>query len=295
MPKLIMLKGLPASGKSTWSKEQIKKGGIVRVSVDDIREKIFGGWSQKRERSVLKMRDSMIREGLSQNRNVIVDATNLNPKHEKHLRELAAEMGAKFEINDSFLQVSPEECIANDLHRGEYAVGSSVIWDMYYRYVAPKIDNLTINKDKPRCVICDIDGTLALNTTGRSFYDMERVGEDSLDPFVGCIIDALYNYGVERDGSPYPRIILVSGRSEDARKATEEWLERNMIPYDDFYMRQEGDNRDDATVKEEIYHNNIENKYAVLGVIDDRPKCIKLWQRLGLRTLDANQRWGMEY
>ena len=284
MTKLIMLKGLPASGKSSWSLEQIKKGGYVRVSVDDIRNNVYGGWSQKRESNVLRMRNAMIREGLEQGRNVIVDATNLNPKHEKCLREIADEMGVKFEINDSFLDITPEECIERDLHRGEKAVGAGVIWEMYYKYLSPKVDNLLVNKDKPRCIICDLDGTLSLNTSGRSFYDMDRVGEDSLDPFVGCIVDALYNYGIERDGSPYPRIILVSGRSECARKATEEWLDRNMIPYDDLFMRKDNDNRKDADIKEEIYHTLIEPKYAVLGVLDDRNSVSRRWRQLGLRV-----------
>lgn len=282
MPKIIMLRGLPSSSKSTWAKEQLKKGGIVHVSVDVIRE-LYGGWAKKRETDVLKMRNAMIREGIAQGRNVIVDATNLNPKHERTLRALAEELGARFEINDSFLEVSPEECIKRDLHRGERAVGSAVIWDMYYRWLAPKTNPLRDNT-KPRCVLVDIDGTLALNKSGRSFYDMTKVENDTLDPFVGCIVDALYNYGIEMDGTPYPKVIICSGRSEDAREATMRWLSHNMIPYDELYMRKEGDKRDDVIVKEEIYHTFIEPKYAVLGVFDDRPKVSRMYRKLGLRV-----------
>lgn len=287
MKKIIMLKALPAAGKSTWASEQVKKGGYVHISVDNIRDSIYGGWSQKREREVLKMRDAMIYEGLAQNRMVIVDATNLNPKHERRLREIAEETGARFEINTSFLEVSPEECIKRDLHRGEKAVGPAVIWGMYYKWLAPKTDPLK-DTTKPRAVLCDIDGTLAI-MSNRSPYDMTRVGEDTLDPFVGCIIDALYNYGIERDGTPYPKIIILSGRSEDAREATELWLQNNMIPYDELYMRKEGDRRKDSIVKEEIYHTYIEPKYAVLGVFDDRKSVVSTWQKLGLRVADMGR------
>ena len=76
----------------------------------------------------------------------------------------------------------------------------------------------------------------------------------------------------------------MSGRSEDARKDTEEWLAKNMIPYDNLYMRAEGDRRKDAIIKEEIYHEFIEPKFCVIGVFDDRNQCAKLWRSLGLRV-----------
>ena len=279
-----MLKGLMASGKSTWADEQAKTGNFMVVSKDEIR-KMFGGYKQNREKDVIRVRNNLIRMGIKLRKNVIVDDTNLNPIHERYFRQLARELGVKFEINDSFLKVPPEECVARDLHRGEKAVGASVIWENYFKWIAPDpIKRLKKEFDKPRAVICDIDGTLAINDEGRSFYDMSRVGEDSVDPLMACVVDALYNYGTEPDGKPYPTIIIVSGRSEDARKDTESWLEKNMIPYDKLYMRQENDKRKDAIIKEEIYHEYIEPDYCVLGVFDDRNQCANLWRRLGLRV-----------
>ena len=177
MQKIIMLKGLPSSHKSSWAKEQVAKGGYLRVSMDDIRASAFGGWSVKKEKACLRLRDEMIRFGIKEGRNVIVDATNLNPKHEYRLRRLAEELGVKFEINDSFLKRTPEQCIQDDLHRGENAVGAQAIWEMFYRWVAPN-PTVKLHKefDKPRVVICDIDGSLAMKVTDRSYYDMTRVG-----------------------------------------------------------------------------------------------------------------------
>lgn len=279
-----MLKGLPASGKSSWAYEQVKTGNYIIVSKDEIR-KMFGGYKPSREKEVLRIRNKLIEIGIQLKRNVIVDDTNLNPKHEKCIQQLARELGAKFSINDSFLEVSPEECIRRDLHRGEKAVGASVIWDMYYRWVIPQpARKLNKEFDKPRCVVCDIDGTLALNLENRSFYDLTRVGEDSVDPFLGCVIDSLSNYGIEINGSKYPRIILVSGREEVCRAETEKWLEKNDIPYDDLFMRKLGDNRPDEIIKKEIYKEFIEPNYSVLGVFDDRPKVCGVWRQLGLRV-----------
>lgn len=282
--KIIMLKGLPGSGKSTWAKEQQKLGSYVRISKDDIRP-MLGGYSSRREKEVIRIRNRLIEEAIGIRRSVIIDDTNLNPIHERTLSQIAKKLGVKFEINDSFLKISPEECIQRDLHRGEKAVGASVIWDMYYKWVAPESRaTLEANFEKPRCVIVDVDGTLAHNTSGRSFYDFTKVDKDTPDPFVSCMVDALFNYGQERNGERYPRIIIVSGREETCREETENWLDKNFIPYDELYMRKAEDNRADAIVKKEIYDNYIKDRYAVLGVIDDRPVVCRMWRSLGFRV-----------
>ena len=137
--------------------------------------------------------------------------------------------------------------------------------------------------DKPRCVICDIDGTLAHNLSGRNIYDYTRVIEDTPDPLVCAVVDSLdFTFGDD-----YLDIIIVSGREDSCRQETEEWLEHNDIPFDALYMRQEGDRRDDVIVKEEIYKKYIEPNYCVLGVIDDRPKVARNWRQLGLKTMQV--------
>lgn len=281
MPKIIFLKGLPASGKSTWAKEQLKKGSFIRVNKDDIRATMFGGYSQKKEKYVVRVRNELIRLGIEMGKSVIVDDTNLNPVHERTVAQIAKKMGVALEINDSFMKVSPEECIERDLHRGAEAVGASVIWKMYEDWIQPKpIKKLEDEWDKRRCVIFDIDGTLAHNLGGRDIYDYSRVQEDTPDPFVSLIADALN----EDVGEFYLDVIIVSGREETCRKETEEWFEKNMIPFKHLFMRKPGDHRPDDIVKEEIYHNNIEENWAVLGVFDDRPKVCRMWRKLGLKV-----------
>lgn len=286
--RIIMLKGLPASLKSSWAREQqANNGNYVVISKDEIR-KMFGGFTARHEKEVLRMRNEMIRVAIRMKKNVIVDDTNLNPKHERYLRQLAKELGVKFEVNDSFLESTPEECIERDLHRGDKAVGASVIWEQYFKWLCPH-PSVRLNKefDKPRAVICDLDGTLSLNLGKRSYYDLSRVSEDSIEPFVGCIVDALSNYGVEAGGDKYPKIIIVSGREETCKKDTEEWLERNCISYDELFMRKTNDRRSDDIVKEEIYHNEIEPFYSVLGVLEDRNRVCRMYRKLGLRVLQA--------
>lgn len=280
-----MLKGLPASGKSSWALEKAKNENYVIISRDEIR-KMFGGYKFKREKDVLRIRNELIKVSIQLKRNVIVDDTNLNPKHERYLRQLARDLGVKFEVNDEFLKVPPEECIKRDIHRGEKAVGASAIWNMYHKWVTPDpVEKLDQEFGKPRCVIVGVDETLALNLENRVPYDLLRVEEDAADPFVSCIVDALYNYGIEISGDKYPTIIIVSGREENlAREMIERWLKKNGIPYDELYMRPAGDTRKDAVVKKEIYETIIQPKYAVLGVIDNGPSVCNMWRSLGLRV-----------
>lgn len=283
MQKIIMLKGLPASGKSTWAKEKINENSnYIRINKDDIRESITGKWTSKKEKIVISIRNSLIKAGINLGKNVIIDDTNLNPKHEQSLKTLAEELGVEFEVNDSFLKVPVEECVERDIKRDK-SVGYKVIYKMYYDYLYQDPSKKIVNSPnkKRRCVICDIDGTLAHNYGGRNIYDLTRVKEDTPDPLVCAVLDGLDStFGID-----YLDIIIVSGREDDCRKETEEWLYHNMIPYKALYMRKSGDKRDDAIVKEEIYKQFIEPEYCVLGVIDDRNKVVRMWEKLGVKVM----------
>ena len=283
MQKIIMLKGLPASGKSTWAKEKINENSnYIRINKDDIRESITGKWTPKKEKIVISIRNSLVKAGISLGKNVIIDDTNLNPKHEQSLKTLAQELGVEFEVNDSFLKVPVEECVERDIKRDK-SVGYKVIYKMYYDYLYQDPSKKIVNSPskKRRCVICDIDGTLAHNYGGRNIYDLTRVKEDTPDPLVCAVLDGLDStFGID-----YLDIIIVSGREDDCRKETEEWLYHNMIPYKALYMRKSGDKRDDAIVKEEIYKEFIEPEYCVLGVIDDRNKVVRMWEKLGVKVM----------
>jgi predicted kinase len=62
--KLLMLKGLPASGKSTYAKK-LAQDGYVRVNKDDLRAMLHAGkWSKINEKQVLATRDQIVRDSL---------------------------------------------------------------------------------------------------------------------------------------------------------------------------------------------------------------------------------------
>lgn len=284
--KIIMLKGLQGSGKSTWAKNQKPHSQYEIVSMDVIREE-NGGYSRKREKKMLQIRDEKIIEGLQSGKNVIVDATNLNPIHEARLRQLARENDAEFIIK-SFLNVDIDTCIARDLIRPN-SVGQQVIWTTYDKWIAshpPVNERLEKEWKLPRVILFDIDGTLAHNEEGRNIYQYDRVKEDSPDPFVSFVArQCRINDKVDHDSRHKYLIGILSGRTDDCMQETKDWLDNvAMVDYDFLYMRKTGDKRSDEVVKKEIYETKIKGKYCVLGIFDDRPKVTRMWRELGLNV-----------
>lgn len=286
---LIMVKGLPGSGKSTWSKSEVEKDGDLKlVSIDKIRED-RGGFSQKGEKEVFKKRNELVREYLNHGKSVIVDATNLNPVHERSLRSIANECGADFEIK-SFLDVDIEECVKRDLGR-EHSVGERVIYNMYYKWIhnEPPVNEKYEKEWKlPRVILFDIDGTLAHNEGGRNVYDEKRVYEDTPDPmltYIASMCRVSFNEISKFNKTHKYLIGIVSGRHDNCKSETERWLkEKAMIDFDFLFMRRTGDNRPDDVVKSEIYEKKIKGKYCVMGVFDDRPKVCRMWREKGLKV-----------
>lgn len=268
MAKLLMLKGLPGSGKSTFARE-LATQGYVRVNKDDLRAMLNDGkWSKQNEKFVLLVRDAIIVHALEQGKSVVVDDTNFAPKHREVLSALAKSYGATFEIK--FFDLPLEECIKRDLKR-ENSVGEKVIRQMYDQFLRVK-ETYEPPANLPMVAIFDLDGTLAL-MTGRSPYDWTKVDQDQINEPVARTLEMLEE-SVE--------IIILSGRDSVCREATEKWLRQNCIPFKELFMRPEGDMRKDSIVKRELFEEHIRDRYDVQCVFDDRDQVVKMWRDMGL-------------
>jgi hypothetical protein len=220
---------------------------------------------------------------------VIVDDTNFDSKHETQLRGLADVHGAEFEIKD-FTDVSLSTCLKRDSERAN-PVGEKVIKSMFNTFLKKKkaVAQYTpppVKEGFPYCIIVDIDGTLA-HMTDRSPYDYSKVSSDVVDGNVAEIVRRYANARSVMDEVPDTYVIIVSGRENDCKLETSQWLEANGIPYDEFYMRQAGDFRDDRIVKKEIYDQYIKPRFNVRFVLDDRDRVVKMWREEGLKVLQV--------
>lgn len=280
-----MTLGLPASGKSTWSKNEVARSGgnIKRVNKDDLRDMIDAGkWGRNNEKSILAIRDKVIGHYLANGNVVIVDDTNLAPKHAETLALLAKEHKAQFEVK-SFLDVPLATCIQRDLGR-HMSVGERVIRQMYNNYLKPQAASYTPPEDKPRAIIVDIDGTLA-HMNGRSPYDYTQVSTDTVDETVRDLVNRL---------SDKFKILIVSGRDDTCYDDTMNWLRDKNVYYDDLLMRdstrvkEDGGKVSDTIIKREIFEKFIKDNYRIEFVLDDRNQVVDMWRNeLGLKVLQV--------
>ena len=278
--KLIITKGLPASGKSSWADEYIKENpNFVKVEKDQIRKngELFkdGRYVHKRgdESIVLKERDRLVREAFKQGKSVISSDTNLVQKHITQLANIAKQNKAKVEIK-SFLDVPIKDLIERDKNR-EGSVGEQVIRKMFHTQVKKMPTFLKYDPNLETIVACDVDGSLTNGPKDRSPYEWHKVSNDDINLGVSAILDGIKTIGLYK-------VFLFSGRDEVCRPETEEWLERNDIEYDELYMRRSdhldetGGQVKDTLVKSEMVEKYIRGKYNVLFWIDDRPQIVTM-------------------
>jgi len=271
--KLVMLRGLPSSGKSTFALELVSKG-FKRVNKDDLRSMIDNGkWSKSRESLIKEIERTIAIDFLTMGENVVVDNTNFG--YEKYWEDIANNYKIDFEVK--FFDTPFLECIERDAKRGEKSVGAKVIQRMYDQYLKPKLKGH--NPTLEDCYIFDIDGCLALTDGKRSHYDFTNVSGDIPNRDIVKLVKKLYE--------TTNNIYIVSGREDSCRKETEEWLEKNDIYYIDLYMRKTNDNREDSIIKREIYEAKFKDKLNILGVIDDRDRVVQMWRSLGITVFQC--------
>jgi predicted kinase len=274
--KVILTRGLPGSGKSTWAKEKVRKypNQYKRINKDDLRRMLDAdGFRKDMEKYILDVRDNLILLALEKGKHVIVDDTNLSPKHENRIREVVRGK-AKVIIQD-FTDVPLDECIKRDLNRLN-SVGESKIKQMYFDHIYKKTEYVEDNS-LPKCIIVDIDGTLA-KMEGRSPFEWDRVMEDAVNEPIKKIVNS-YN----------GKIIIFSGRDGSCKKETKKWLKKNGIKHHNLYLREEGNMERDSIVKRRMFEENIRGKFYVEFVLDDRNQVVDMWRRdLGLTCLQVD-------
>lgn len=278
---LTATRGLPGSGKSTWARDQQHLNPkLVLVSKDELRATLHNGvWSNGNEKQVEAIRDAIVHDALTRGRSVIVHDTNFAERHLRHFEGIAKQFGAHFHVQD-FTDVPVEECIKRDAARPT-SVGAKVIRQMWRQFLAPKVDPYPVDPALLWAVLCDLDGTLAL-IGDRSPYDNTGLCiNDGLNEPVALLLGAMYRDAYD--------IVLMSGREDCVREATEEWLDKSGIHYDALHMRATGDKRKDSIIKRELFDQHIAGNYNVSFVIDDRPQVVRMWREMGLFVLDAYQ------
>lgn len=282
-PELIFTVGLPASGKSTWAKNMATDSNFVRISRDDLRNMRGTYWIPEQENMISDWEVQLAVLAFNSGKSVILDATNLSEKRRLEFREkVMRKTNVLFLFRTKLFDTSVEECIKRDNERTVGKVGKKVILDMANRYgLKTKYPEYRYQAGLPSAIICDLDGTLAENITGRGFYDWSRVGEDAMDTTINNILDYHREHGV--------KIIIMSGRDGVCFDETHKWLVDHGIIFDSLLMRAEKDQRKDSIVKKELFDEYVKDKYNILFALDDRDQVVDMWRKeLGIKCLQVN-------
>ena len=305
--EIIITRGLPGSGKSTWAKAFASlAGNVAIVERDELRLQLFGCYwtgKQEDEERVTRLQDKLVRSYLAEGTRVVISDTHLPDRSVKKWLKLGVELGVPVEVQD-FRHVPLLQVLSNNAERGKWSgkqVPADVIVEKHERFIKGRnLDKVveytpsTKNKiepyvqppvpDYPRlnAVIFDIDGTLAI-MGDRSPYDGAAVWKDTPNHDVATALT------LHREAQH--TIYIVSGRDEVYRDVTEKWLDSHGIKYDGLLMRptEEGNKREDSIIKHELFNKHIRPlNYRILGVYDDRHRVLRMWRELGLTTFHVN-------
>lgn len=312
MRTIMVLRGLPGCGKSTFARELAKKepDRWKRVNRDDLRSLFDDGrFSKENEEFVKAAQDKLVLMALGDGYDVILDNTHLVPMTVKKVHRLAEGFGDVKVIEKCF-NVPISECLQRNSQReGRARVPDKVINDMARgagldrskklvdkeAYYPPRMGFTAVEQDEslPKAVMCDLDGTLAI-IGDRSPYDASRCDEVDIPnwPVIECV-KAMHAQGYE--------VIFMSGRDSKYKEPTIRFIEQHCrvptnwgikgrnpnapdtlcIPYQ-LHMRGTGDMRKDSIVKQELFDAHVAGKYNVKFMLDDRNQVVDFWRSIGI-------------
>ena len=135
-------------------------------------------------------------------------------------------------------------------------------------------------------VIFDIDGTLA-DVSERIHHVKKKpknwnaffqgMAQDKAIHSMVRLCNVLYQSGI--------KILLCSGRSEEHRTQTVQWLAQQGVKYHELILRPDGDRRSDIIVKREMLAGLDRSK--ILFVVEDRSRVVEMWRSEGLVCLQC--------
>lgn len=133
--KIILVRGIPASGKSTWAKQWAEEDPEHRVRIcrDEIRRGLGKYWVVSREPLVREIKGCMIYHALDYEYDIVIDDMNMNPLDVKFVEKIAkCYPGTTIEFKD-FFDVPLSECISRDEKR-ENPIGKGIITSIFNKY-----------------------------------------------------------------------------------------------------------------------------------------------------------------
>lgn len=143
--KIIVLRGLQGSGKSTWAKQWISENPEhrVRFNRDDIRNMLGKYWVPSREDLIDSMYWNFLEQATASGYDIVIDNMNLNEKYVEEVKQFVEETNLwldqskadfKYEVEiKDFFHIPLQTCIDRDAQR-ENPIGERVIRNTFNKY-----------------------------------------------------------------------------------------------------------------------------------------------------------------
>jgi hypothetical protein len=143
---------------------------------------------------------------------------------------------------------------------------------------------------KQLAIICDLDGTLCKVDHRLHFVRRPKGEKKDWNGFFRAMTHDEVNQWckdiLETFNNKYA-VVLCSGRPDNYRIQTEEWLFKHKIAYESLFMRNRGDQRQDNIAKEIILDFEILTRYTPYFMIDDRQQVVDMWRARGYTCLQC--------
>lgn len=141
MHKVIVVRGIQGSGKSTWAREWAEQdpNHRIRFNQDDIRNMMGVYWVPTREDIIKDMKETFIVMSMAKHFDIVMDNMNLNPKEISWIEARVLEHNQfedpenQYDIEFQDFKTPLEECIRRDSLR-EKPIGEKVIRATYEKY-----------------------------------------------------------------------------------------------------------------------------------------------------------------
>jgi phosphoglycolate phosphatase-like HAD superfamily hydrolase len=126
----------------------------------------------------------------------------------------------------------------------------------------------------------DIDGTLS--DPSHRLHHIQKKPKDWRAFFAACDGDAPIPHMIDLAQMLPAPVVCLSGRSDECRQLTVEWLTKHGVLIHGLFMRKAGDYRDDSVVKVELLAEAREAGFEPIMIFEDRKRVVDVWRKLGI-------------
>lgn len=129
MPKVMLLVGIPGSGKSTYAKLYLDR--YERLSADDIRKELYGdAGNQGNPSQVFSVFFNRLKILLKENKDIVIDNTNCKKEHRDKLLKFIKETNTFYDVEYYFVDTSLKKSLDRNSQRSR-KVPEEIVYAMY--------------------------------------------------------------------------------------------------------------------------------------------------------------------